>query len=83
VVHFRDEFLSFLCCGTSWFKNNFHHSVKQNVFNFSTNIPAFFGNIAEMSTDQDWIGLRFFLIGGSGLDRTAFFLIGGSGLDRI
>ena len=64
-------------------KITFHHSVKQNVFNFSTNIPAFFGNIAEMSTDQDWIGLRFFLIGGSGLDRTAFFLIGGSGLDRI
>jgi len=23
VVHFRDEFLSFLCCGTSCFTNNF------------------------------------------------------------
>jgi len=23
VVHFRDEFLSFLCCGTPCFKNNF------------------------------------------------------------
>jgi len=22
-MHFRDEFLSFLCCGTSCFKNNF------------------------------------------------------------
>ena len=36
----------------------------------------------EMSTDQDWIGLKPFLAG-SGLDRTAIFMkIGGSGLDR-
>jgi len=36
----------------------------------------------ELSTDQDWIGLKPFLAG-SGLDRTAIFMkIGGSGLDR-
>ena len=43
MVHFRDKFLFFLCCGTSWFKNNFcfHHHVTENLFHFSTNIPAF------------------------------------------
>jgi len=42
VVHFRDRFLSLLCCGASCLKNDFHHNVKNNLFNISTNIPAFF-----------------------------------------
>jgi len=36
----------------------------------------------EMSTEQDWTGLKP-ILAGSGLDRSAIFLkIGGSGLDR-
>jgi len=41
--------------------------------------------IAEMSTDQDWIGLDRIEanLAGSGLDRTTIFLkIGGTGLNR-
>jgi len=42
VVHFRDKFLSFLCCGTSCLKNDSHHNVKKNLFHISTNVTAFF-----------------------------------------
>ena len=40
-TYFRDKFLSFLCCGTSCFNNDFHHNVKKNLFHVSTNILAF------------------------------------------
>ena len=42
VVHFREKFLSFLCCGTSCLKNDFHDNVKKNLFHISTNIPGIF-----------------------------------------
>ena len=50
-VHFRDEFLSFLCCGTSWFKNNFSSQCQRESVSFSTNIPAFFRCIGFPETD--------------------------------
>jgi len=46
VVHFRDKFLSFLCCGTSCWKTTFHHNVNKNLFHISTNIHAFFRYIS-------------------------------------
>ena len=43
AVHFRDEFLSFLCCVEQHgLKITFHHNVKADLCHFSTNIPAFF-----------------------------------------
>ena len=42
VVHFREKFLSFLCCGTSCLKNYFDYNVKKKLFHISTNLPAFF-----------------------------------------
>jgi len=42
VVHILDKFLYFLCCGTSCFKNDFHHNVKRNCFSFQPVFPHFF-----------------------------------------
>ena len=42
VVHFRDEFLSFLCFGTSCFRNVFSSQCQKNLLHISTNIPTFF-----------------------------------------
>ena len=44
VVHFREKFLSFLCCEVEHhvLKMTFHHNVKKNLFHISTNILAFF-----------------------------------------
>ena len=57
VVHFRDKFLSFLCCGTSRLKNDFHHNIKKNLLHISTNIPAFFSGILAGQRTQRPISL--------------------------
>jgi len=54
AVHFRDQLLSILCCGTTWFENNFHHNDKENLCHFSCHFSIFlhfFWYISWLETD--------------------------------
>jgi len=52
VVHILDKFLYFLCCGTSCFKNDFHHNVKRTCFIFQPIFPHFSGILAGQSAQR-------------------------------
>ena len=58
VVHFRDEFLSFLCCGTAWFKSNFFIIMLKNkstCFIYQPIFSHFSGIMAGQSPETDTV----------------------------
>jgi len=55
VVHFREKFLSFLCCGTSCFKNYFSSQCqKKTCFIFQPIIPHFFRYSGWPDGPEQW-----------------------------
>jgi len=42
VVHFRDKLLSFLCCGTSRFNNDFLSQCQREPVSFSSQYSRIF-----------------------------------------
>ena len=52
AVHFRGEFLSFLCCEITWFKNNFSSQCQREPVPFFNQYScSFFRYISWLETD--------------------------------
>jgi len=57
LVHFRDKFLSFLCCGTSCFKNDFSSQCQRKSVSYFNQYSRIFSGILAGQRAQRPISL--------------------------